>query len=652
MDARPQRLKVHIGGNENTIPSKHDSLHQRHKSTGNLMSRNAAGLQAAAKRTAFGDVSNVAKNLAALPIDQLPGKGKGAADFAYNKENAVNGKDGFSRPAQRVPALSNKNVPVATEWKQPRTSARNDSQTMATQNKQVAKRASAAQLYDSRPSKSKYVAQDPVVPAASSKQPRHHKSQPQLKKEPAAHVLRRTQSKLSTASTNPAPAAETWKPMDDVTEAAYEDAVEHIGDEQYHGPYHRRSLDVADEDKDQHKAVALPEGNAEKHAMEQLAESVGAPTMSEPEEYWDEEEEEELYDDQGYTTAHSYRSRGDLTTGGATTVLAPKVTDKVEQELETARAIVESTRTQEEVDDEVWDVCMVAEYGEDIFEYMRELEMRMLPDPHYMDHQAEIQWSMRSVLMDWLVQVHHRFSLLPETLFLTVNYIDRFLSYKVVSIGKLQLVGATALLVASKYEEINCPSLQEIVFMVDNGYKVDEILKAERFMLSMLSFELGFPGPMSFLRRVSKADDYDLETRTLAKYFLEVTIMDERFVASPPSFLAAAAHCLSRMILKKGDWTPAHVHYSGYTWGQLRNLVAMILECCHSPQKHHLAVFEKYSDKRYKRAAEYVQTEIKKGFTLPYRHSTGRASTLEFGELEGNIGGQPHHAKAMVELQS
>ncbi|KAJ0324152.1 hypothetical protein Brms1b_001399 [Colletotrichum noveboracense] len=141
-----------------------------------------------------------------------------------------------------------------------------------------------------------------------------------------------------------------------------------------------------------------------------------------------------------------------------------------------------------------------------------------------------------------------------STLFLTVNYIDRFLSYKVVSIGKLQLVGATALLVASKYEEINCPSLQEIVFMVDNGYKIDEILKAERFMLSMLSFELGFPGPMSFLRRVSKADDYDLETRTLAKYFLEVTIMDERFVASPPSFLAAAAHCLSRLILKKGDW--------------------------------------------------------------------------------------------------
>ncbi len=161
---------------------------------------------------------------------------------------------------------------------------------------------------------------------------------------------------------------------------------------------------------------------------------------------------------------------------------------------------------------------------------------------------------MRSVLMDWLIQVHHRFSLLPETLFLCVNYIDRFLSCKIVSLGKLQLVGATAIFVAAKYEEINCPSVNEIVYMVDNGYTVDEILKAERFMLSMLQFELGWPGPMSFLRRISKADDYDLETRTLAKYFLEVTIMDERFVGSPPSYVAAGAHCFARLMLKKGDW--------------------------------------------------------------------------------------------------
>ena len=186
-------------------------------------------------------------------------------------------------------------------------------------------------------------------------------------------------------------------------------------------------------------------------------------------------------------------------------------------------------------------------------------QVKMLPNAHYMDNQHEIQWSMRAVLMDWLVQVHHRFNLLPETLFLCANYIDRFLSCKVVSLGKLQLVGATAIFIAAKYEEINCPSVQEIVYMVDGGYTIDEILKAERFMLTMLQFELGWPGPMSFLRRISKADDYDLETRTLAKYFLEVTIMDERFIGSPPSFAAAGAHCLARMMLHKGQWVSATI---------------------------------------------------------------------------------------------
>lgn len=247
----------------------------------------------------------------------------------------------------------------------------------------------------------------------------------------------------------------------------------------------------------------------------------------------------------------------------------------------------------------------------------------MRPNPHYMNFQHDIQWSMRSVLVDWVVQVHGRFQLLPETLFLAVNYIDRFLSSKVVSMGKLQLVGATALFLAAKYEEVNCPSIQEIVYMVDNGYSQEEILKAERFMLSILGYSLGWPGPMSFLRRISKADDYDLETRTLAKYFLEITICDERFVGCNPSFTAAGAHCLARLMLHKGEWTPAHVYYANYTYSQIRHLLATLIECCEEPEKHHAAVFSKYSDKRFKRASLFVQTEMKKGFKLSSYKQTG-----------------------------
>ncbi|KAL9056037.1 MAG: hypothetical protein Q9162_003216 [Coniocarpon cinnabarinum] len=319
-----------------------------------------------------------------------------------------------------------------------------------------------------------------------------------------------------------------------------------------------------------------------------------------------------------YTTARSLKLKGDCTNHQTTVIVGPQFSEAAEQEIAEASLFVQSSVEAIELEeDESWDTSMVTEYSEEIFAYMRNMEEQMRPNPHYMDNQTEVQWSMRSVLMDWLVQVHHRFSLLPETLFLCVNYIDRFLSCKVVSLGKLQLVGATAIFVAAKYEEINCPSVQEIVYMVDGGYSADEILKAERFMLSMLGFELGFPGPMSFLRRISKADDYDLETRTLAKYFMEITIMDERFVGCIPSYTAAGAHCLSRLMLDKGLWTKKHVHYSGYTYAQLRPLLLTMLSCCDDPRRHHAAIFDKYADKKFKRASTFVQGELDRGFLLP-----------------------------------
>ncbi|KAK3325700.1 cyclin-like protein [Apodospora peruviana] len=430
-----------------------------------------------------------------------------------------------------------------------------------------------------------------------TKNPRHYKSQPQLKTDQP--ILRRTQSKYIDKLEQPLNLDDADGDVaDDVTEAAYEDAVE------------RFPTDYEDSVPDDVAAAASTifkhgthvefetEPQAVQYADTARYTKTFSSAPSEPEEYWDDDEEQDLYDEQGYTTAHSYKSHGDNTTGGVTTLIAPKITASIQNELELARS-------------------MVAEYSEDIFEYYRSLEAQMLPNPHYMDIQNEIQWSMRSVLMDWLVQVHNRFALLPETLFLTVNYIDRFLSVKVVSLAKLQLVGATAILVAAKYEEINCPSVQEIVYMVDQGFTCEEILKAERFMLSMLQFELGWPGPMSFLRRISKADDYDLKTRTLAKYFLEVTIMDERFVGSTPSYLAAGAHCLSRLILGKGDWTLAHAHYAGYTMDQLRPLIVMIYQCCQDPRKHHGAVFDKYSSSKYDCVSRKVEDKVRQGWTVP-----------------------------------
>ncbi|RKF63304.1 G2/mitotic-specific cyclin S13-6 [Erysiphe neolycopersici] len=606
MDARPQRpirsMRAHK--DENCAPTLYNKqyLHLQQKSANSMATLGVGGLKATAKRTVFGDVSNTAKNLSNSNDDFRRTHG----DF---KGNELKEKPSTLKPVKKHFAVAATKISKSNSKLSSEINDHVSISKAALPHSHVPLRRTSSMrntsVYKDLDTKNKNCAhnQSYRFDSTQSTAPSQYGSRSHQKESQACSAL--IQSGYDQNSLYvPDPSKKNPDSRDTVEEHYVKQVVP--SNEVFHTARKKQSEETI--------CVEMNQIDSDGDLVQDQVDLPCLPSlMSESE---SEDEEEESYYDQGHLTVNSYRSCGDNTTNGVTTTLYPKVTNKVKQELESAKKFTEEARTIEDIGDEIWDTSMVAEYSDEIFAYMRELEIKMLPNAHYMDLQTEIQWSMRSVLMDWLIQVHHRFSLLPETLFLCVNYVDRFLSCKIVSLGKLQLVGATAIFVAAKYEEINCPSVDEIVYMVDGGYTVDEILKAERFMLNMLQFELGWPGPMSFLRRVSKADEYDLETRTLAKYFLEVTIMDERFVGSPPSYIAAGSHCLARLLLRKGNWTKQHVHYSGYTWTQLRPLVAMIKECCEFPQKHHNAVFEKYSDRKFKRAAQFVLSEIG-NFTLP-----------------------------------
>jgi G2/mitotic-specific cyclin-B, other len=97
---------------------------------------------------------------------------------------------------------------------------------------------------------------------------------------------------------------------------------------------------------------------------------------------------------------------------------------------------------------------------------------------------------MRSILIDWLVEVHLKFKLVPESLYLTVNLIDRYLEREQVHRSRLQLVGVTAMLIACKYEEIYPPIVKDFVYITDNAYTKEEILEQERKMLVALDFDI------------------------------------------------------------------------------------------------------------------------------------------------------------------
>ena len=326
------------------------------------------GLKAAAKRTAFGDVSNTAKAMSTA-LDDSVVKSK-PLNLDIVKPLAQEKSAAFLRPAQRPLNINAakgsvaNNALVSEPITQPaKSTLDNDSRQSQPANKRTLSKRGTTIYKDTAESE-----QQPQIPSKQDSAPtapvhqilgpRQIKSQPQLKQDPP--LLRRTQSKYIDA-----------EPSENVilSDTAYAVAEVQILDStsEAYEPFLRLEQEQATQE-----AAKLTQDAGDR----QLRQLPALPLVSEPEEYW-EEEEEEVYDDQGYTTAHSYRSRGDNTTGGATTVLFPKITNKAKRELEAAKEIVEGGRTSEEIEDELWDTSMVAEYGDEIFAYMRELEVSL-----------------------------------------------------------------------------------------------------------------------------------------------------------------------------------------------------------------------------------------------------------------------------------
>lgn len=259
------------------------------------------------------------------------------------------------------------------------------------------------------------------------------------------------------------------------------------------------------------------------------------------------------------------------------------------------------------------DPLMVSEYVNDIFPYLHELEHKTKPDANYLFKQTQLKPKMRSILVDWLVEMHQRFRLLPETLFLAINIMDRFMSVEVVQIDKLQLLATGSLFIAAKYEEVFSPSVKNYAYYTDGLYTEDEILQAEKYILTILNFELNYPNPMNFLRRISKADDYDVQLRTLGKYLLEVTVVDYKFIGMLPSLCSAAAMYIARLILGKDPiWNGNLIHYSGgYRVEDMKECVELIVQYLISPVEHD-EFFKKYATRKFMKASIVCRSWAKK----------------------------------------
>jgi Cyclin, N-terminal domain/Cyclin, C-terminal domain len=258
-----------------------------------------------------------------------------------------------------------------------------------------------------------------------------------------------------------------------------------------------------------------------------------------------------------------------------------------------------------------------SEYARDVYQHLREKEHHFRPvsDDIWGTVQLDITPLMREVLMDWLVEVADEYQLCPETLFLTKNYIDRYLACRSVSRSRLQLLGISCMLIASKYEELQPPTVQDMIVITDNSYHHDELVEFEIEVLDVLDFELAAPTEKTFLKRFLMAAAAHITcTRTfsyavlLANYIIERSIQSADFLPYPPSMLAAAGTCLSLYTLGLRHWSPTLAHYTNIDArnqcfrglvNKLYALHALSHNAATQPNATLCAVAEKYSRDTY-----------------------------------------------------
>ncbi|KAJ1404061.1 Cyclin-like [Sesbania bispinosa] len=237
-----------------------------------------------------------------------------------------------------------------------------------------------------------------------------------------------------------------------------------------------------------------------------------------------------------------------------------------------------------DIDADFEDPQLCSMYATDIYDNLHVAELSRRPCPNFMETvQRDITQSMRGILVDWLVEVSEEYRLGADTLYLTVYLIDWFLSKNYIERQRLQLLGITCMLIASKYEEINAPRIEEFCFITDNTYKKEEVLKMETEVLKSSAYKLFAPTTKIFLRRFLRAAQASykspsFELEYLANYLAELTLMNYGFLNFPPSKIAASAVFLARWTLDQSShpWNPTLQHYASYKASDLKTTVVAL----------------------------------------------------------------------------
>jgi len=209
-------------------------------------------------------------------------------------------------------------------------------------------------------------------------------------------------------------------------------------------------------------------------------------------------------------------------------------------------------------------------YQNSILEHVRARAAGYKLAKDYLSTQSDITSKMRSILVDWLVDVSFKFRLAHHTLFQTVNTIDRFLAVKQISKNDLQLLGATCLMLQSKYEEVYPPQLKDFLAVCDNAYTAEQMLDMEADVLNELGFDLSQASSLYFLQLAQLQLKMEEKPLAFARYILETSLLDASAAKYSNAAQVAGALFLVLKIFKLGSWTAEHNNLFGVSENEVK----------------------------------------------------------------------------------
>ncbi|KAH8120140.1 cyclin-like protein [Phellopilus nigrolimitatus] len=194
------------------------------------------------------------------------------------------------------------------------------------------------------------------------------------------------------------------------------------------------------------------------------------------------------------------------------------------------------------------------EYRDEICAYMHTMELYTMSSASAMDQQPEIRWHMRPCLVEFIIEIHFTFRLRPETLYLALNIVDRYVSRRIVYTKHYQLVGCAALWIAAKFEDAKerVPTVTDLVQICRETYDESAFIQMEGHVLATIQWTLGHPTAEAWMRFYC-CGSYEESARVqhVARFLMEITLFYRDFIKFCPSAIALASLILARHVCQE-----------------------------------------------------------------------------------------------------